>query len=153
MTVELDNIDISIIELLQKEGTKSLSKIASELKIGLSTVYRRLQRLEYEGIIKYTIILNTIKMGFNIIGIVDLKININLENEIINKLKLFENITEIFKITGAFQLMIKIRSNNITNLNEILEKIKLIEGIYEVNSYIVLNIIKESYELPIREVV
>lgn len=151
--MELDDIDINIIELIQKEGTKSLSKIASELKIGVSTVYRRLQKLEFEGLIRYAIILNPIKMGFNIIGVVELKINTKIENDIIEKLKLIESITEIFKITGEFQIMIKIRSNNISNLNNILERIKLIEGIYELHSFIVLDIIKESYELPLKEVI
>jgi len=63
-TITLDDLDWSILRLLQSDAKKTYSEIGRKLKVAHSTVYERIRRMEKYGIIKkYTVIVDLEKMG------------------------------------------------------------------------------------------
>lgn len=71
----IDNIDIGLIEILQKNGRTPFSRIAKKLNIGFDTVLRRYKKLLDLGILETpTVLLNSRLCGFE--GLVDFLIEL-----------------------------------------------------------------------------
>lgn len=149
--VDLDNTDLGIINILLKDGTKNLSEIASILKVGIATVHRRLRKLREEGVIEgYSLLINPKKIGLNIIALTELKIDIGKEEEILAQIEKVVAVTEIYKISGQYEIVLKIKAFDLDNLNEIISKIKGIKGIEGMNTNIVLGVVRDSIIFPIK---
>ena len=52
MHVELDRADLRILEVLQHHGNLSAAEIAEKVDMTTSTCWRRITRLEEQGVIK-----------------------------------------------------------------------------------------------------
>ena len=52
MTEELSNIDLKILEYIQKDSSLSTAELAERVGLSQSPCWRRLQRLRDEGYIK-----------------------------------------------------------------------------------------------------
>jgi Lrp/AsnC family transcriptional regulator for asnA, asnC and gidA len=149
--VSLDEIDLGIIGILLKDGSKNLSEIASIMKVGIATVHRRLKRLKDEGVVEgYTLLVNPKKLGLNVIAVVEMKIDAGNEAGVLKEVEKIEAITEIYKISGQFELSLKIKAFDLDNLNKVLNTIKGIKGIQALNTNIVLEVIRDSLIYPIR---
>ena len=73
----IDHIDCRMIELLQKDGRIPNTDIAKEIGISEATVRTRLNRLIEEGYIQIVAVSNPIKLGFKIVGVLRIKVDIN----------------------------------------------------------------------------
>jgi Lrp/AsnC family transcriptional regulator, leucine-responsive regulatory protein len=63
-TYELDGIDTEIVDLLVKDGRRTLSDIGKAVGLSAPAVKRRLDRLEGDGVIRgYTALLDHSKLG------------------------------------------------------------------------------------------
>ena len=72
----MDRLDKRIITCLNKNARKSYRKIAKELCVSLATVANRIKNMEDAGIIQgYIPIINQEKVGYELIGIVNIKIS------------------------------------------------------------------------------
>ncbi|MCL6003304.1 MAG: Lrp/AsnC family transcriptional regulator [Thermoplasmatales archaeon] len=148
--VSLDEIDLGIIGILLKDGSKNLSEIASIMKVGIATVHRRLKRLKDEGVVEgYTLLVNPKKLGLNVIAVVEMKIDAGSEPMVLKEVEKIEAITEIYKISGQFELSLKIKAFDLDNLNKVLNTIKGINGVQALNTNIVLEVIRDSLIYPI----
>jgi DNA-binding Lrp family transcriptional regulator len=63
-TMALDDLDWSILKLLQSNSNQTYAKMGRQLNVAHSTIYERIKRMEEYGIIKkYTIIIDLEKIG------------------------------------------------------------------------------------------
>lgn len=62
--VSLDGLDRKLIQKLQVNGQKTNVALAKELTISESTVRRRIERLQREGVIKIVAVPNLRKIGW-----------------------------------------------------------------------------------------
>jgi Lrp/AsnC family transcriptional regulator for asnA, asnC and gidA len=146
----LDEIDRRILRLLQEDGNISLSEIADKLNIGVATVHRRIQRMKMEGIIKKKIVVvDPEKIGKNILAFVEIKALPNYEDEILDTLSSFEEITEIYWVTGDFDLIIKLIVGDIKEFTEVIKKIRKMKGVVDTRSAIVVKTKKEEHRIKI----
>ena len=67
MQVELDRGDLRILEVLQHHGNLSAAEIAERVDMTASTCWRRITRLEEQGVIKSRVtLLDREKVGLNV---------------------------------------------------------------------------------------
>lgn len=67
----LDNIDIQIEDLLQKDARIKVSDIARIVHLSITAVVRRIERLEDRGVIRgYRALLSAEKVGMNVHGFI-----------------------------------------------------------------------------------
>ena len=67
----LDNIDIQIVDLLQKDARIKVSDIARIVHLSITAVVRRIERLEDRGVIRgYHALLSAEKVGMNVHGFI-----------------------------------------------------------------------------------
>ena len=143
-TVSLDSKDILILEHLEKEADLTSKKLASILSIPQTTVHNRIARLKKQGVIRrYVAILDYKKMNKPLSAYVLLDINYANHAEIAKKLVAMPSVKEISAVTGANDILIKVRAKDAEDLGDIvLKNLKRIEGIARTETLLVLETVK-----------
>jgi len=145
--MRLDDIDKSIISMLQEDGRRSYSEIAEETQRTEVTIRRRVKRLLDEGYIKrFTVILDPMKMGLKIRAIIRVKTVMKEATVISNEVQSFDEVDEAYFLDGACGIMLKVTVDDLAKLREFLEmKLGKVPGVGEIETCIVLEDIKPPY--------
>lgn len=123
---DIDKEDCIILNLLQKNCRVSLTDIAKEIGLSIDSVKKRIKKME--NIYFYPRVqIRPRNFGFN--NIVDVKIKLNTHSkekidEFINYLEGNPRVTEIFGMSGEWNLSLVIISKDIDDLNEVTLDIK-----------------------------
>jgi Lrp/AsnC family transcriptional regulator for asnA, asnC and gidA len=145
LTLELDDVDRHILNLLQDNARRSFKEIAEEVKVSEATVFVRVKKLIKNSVIKsYKAIVDPKQVGKGTLAFVMLKANPNVYTKVLPTLVNMDEIYEIFDVTGAYYAILKIRTNSTEELAAIIDKIGMIEGITGTETAVVLRSIKEE---------
>jgi len=141
----VDDIDIKIIQMLQKDGNLTYTKIAEKLKLNESTVRKRVLSLKKKSVIKkFTIVLDPVKVGLNTIAVVGIDVAPDKLLEIAQRLAELPETKYVATSTGDHMIMTEIWARDGRELSQILAgKIGAIEGVKKVCPAIILEKIKE----------
>lgn len=117
----MDEIDEVLLNLLRENSRLSLTEIANKLGISVPAAKYRLQKLERKGIIKkYSIEIDYEKLGYGIIALVGVSIEPLKRREVIKTLLEKEGVLKIYEVTGEYDIILKIVTENISTLREFL---------------------------------
>lgn len=153
--IELNSQDIKILELLQSDSNRSSAEVADKLNMSQSPCWRRINRLEQEGVIeKQVALINREALGMELVAFT----TINLSEAGRKNMELFENavalldeVVECYTMTGAWDYMLKVVVRDIRHY-EIFVRNHLLEVpmIGEIHSHMAVTEIKNTTELPLR---
>ena len=136
-THPIDETDKEIIKQLQKDGRKSYRQIAKELDLSVGTITNRIQKLQYEGIIRgFHLELDYAALGYNIQTIIGLDATGNINN-IISQYP--NNIIAAHKTTGQYDTLLITRFKDTTELNTFLEMLSKEENVNKTCTQLILN--------------
>jgi DNA-binding Lrp family transcriptional regulator len=125
----MDDLDLRIIEILAKNSRVSFRKIAKETGLSTDTVMRRYKKLEEEGEIQPTIIVDYVKLGYEglvyFIGGFHPKGN---PSKVIEEVTKIPNVIAIMKASGSYDLVIVACMRSITHAFKIGEEIAAKSG-------------------------
>ena len=144
---KIDEIDVKILDYLKKHYLKpNYTMIAREVGLTSPSIKARISKLKREGYIKgYTTILDYEKLGKRILAIIGISTLPEKLKKVIGELKKIEDIYEIYNVTGAYDLILKVRVKDVISLNDlIVNKFIKIEGISKTYTMLVLSIHKEE---------
>lgn len=152
---KLDSHDIKILELLQSDCDRSSSEIANQLNLSQSPCWRRINRLESEGVIKRKVaLLNREALRMELVAFTTINLSAagrkNMERFERGVLELDE-VVECYTMTGAWDYMLKVVVKDIRHYEQFVRK-KLLElpMIGEVHSHMAVTEIKNTTELPLK---
>ncbi|MGD8273113.1 MAG: Lrp/AsnC family transcriptional regulator [Desulfobacterales bacterium] len=142
-----DQIDCRMIELLQKDGRISNTDIAKEIGISEATVRSRLNRLIEEGYIQIVAVSNPIKLGFKIVGILRIKVDITKIESVTKELAKIKSIWFVVHATGDSDIYTEFVARSLDELNDIIfNKVYKIDGIVRTETSLILKYIKRRYD-------
>ena len=154
MTQKLTRQDIEILKLLQRDASTSTAAIAEQINISQSPCWRRINRLEQDGIIKRRVaLLDRAALGMEVVVFA----TINLTGTGRQNLEAFEReivrypeVVECYTMTGIWDYMLKIVTKDIRHY-ETFVRYTLTESpaIRELHSHMAVTEIKNSTELPL----
>ena len=143
----MDKKNEAILRILSRKAGLTSRTLSKMLKIPVSTVHRRIKRLEHEGIIQgYKAIVNFEKTSWPIVTL----LMINLaevipgrghipKKEIIQSLSRSNEIEEIIEVQAAdFDLIAKARFERLKEYSNFVEELQCIDGIEEISSAIIV---------------
>ena len=105
---KLDEIDIQLIEMLQKNARTPLKVLAQTVFLSSPSVSARIARLEKEGIITgYTAQVNRIKLGYHITAFINLEVPPSKRHEFYDCIRSFPNVLECHRVSGEYSMLIK----------------------------------------------
>lgn len=144
---KLDHIDCEMIALLQKDGRIPNTEIAKKLGISEATVRTRLNRLIAEEYIQIVAVSNPLKLGFDIVGIIRIQVDIKKIKRITAELRKIKALWFIVQGTGGSDIYTEFVARSIDELNEMLyEKINTIDGVIRTETSLILKYIKRDYD-------
>ncbi|KAB2334518.1 Lrp/AsnC family transcriptional regulator [Cytobacillus depressus] len=149
----LDDVDIQILDILQKCAQISNAEIAKRVNLSPPATHTRIKRLENEGYINdHVAILNQDKLGFDLLSFIFVSTNIHhvekleaLEKE----LGLMPEVLECHCLTGEYDYLLKVVSKDRRELESFIRKLNGL-GITRIQTSLALREIKYSTVLPIR---
>ena len=152
--LELDRLDIRILNVLQRNATLSAAEIAEKVGTATATCWRRIQRLEREGVIGSRVaLLNREKLGLNLMVFAHVK----LENHGREALVKFEHavrergeVLECYTLLGERDFLLRILTRDIKSYEAFfLDHLSRMPGVQSVSSSIALSVIKETTVVPL----
>lgn len=156
VTRQLDRIDRNILRILQEQGRISYVDLAD--KVGLSTTpcMERVKRLEREGVILgYSARLNPEFLESGLLVFVEISLETKspgIFDEFRQAVISLPNVQECHLVSGNFDYLIKARISEMASYRKLLGDILLrMPGVRESKSYIVMEEVKETMNLPIAE--
>lgn len=152
----LDEKDVQILQLLQRDATINYSYISERVGLSVSSVHSRVKRLWYLGIIdKQTILVNRKKMGFSLLCVVHIVLQAHSAEDIATFKDTIQKISEVIEcyfVTGEFDTILKVVARDQEHLNTVLmEHLMPMRNVARMQTNIVLEEVKHTTELPIAE--
>lgn len=131
----MDQIDSTIIRILEQNARTPFSKIAEILGISESTVRKRVKKLMKEGYIKKF----TIEYGksSNVISLIKVKSGVNI-NFVANKIANTKNVRRVYTVTGEYDIIALISSEDPVEINNTINSIRNLKGVEDSISFFVL---------------
>ena len=128
--MSVDQLDLRIIRSLDGDGRKPFRQIAEELSVSDSTVRKRINRMQENGIIKeFNVLLNYQALGRIIKAFIGLRVNPGKLKEIVNHLERNPDIQVLYRTTGDVDLFVELICRDMEELNDFLESELTLEGI------------------------
>lgn len=131
--------DRKLLSLLRMNARASVSDLARGLNLSRSTVQNRIQRLEQSGVIKgYSIEYSEAYVSHIVSAHVSLKVTQKLTTKTNLELKQMVAITQLFAISGAYDLIAVVEAPSLEKLSHILDEIGNLDGVERTTSSVIL---------------
>lgn len=147
----LDEIDVKILEIIQKQGRTRRNDLAERVGLSLPAVSERLRKLEEAEIITgYFAKVNYQKLGKDIAAFVVVTVDSSKHyNSFVDHIQGMDDVLECHAITGEGTHLLKIRTENTTSLEKLLAKLQSWNGVVKTTTSIILSTPKESTAIKI----
>ena len=143
---KVDEIDLKIINFLNKDGRTPFAQIAKELGVSTGMIRQRYQRLVQEGVLQIVAITNPLLMGFATMAQIGVKADVSRLEEIADEIAEFEEVIYLVLLTGSYDLHVEVVCRDKAHLlNFLTKKLHAIEGVKEAETFMYLRIAKENY--------
>ena len=151
---KLDDTDLAILDLLQREGRISNADLARRINLSQPATHARVRWLEQEGYIsEYNARLNREKLGYGMVCYIHLSGQLHQRSQLDDLRKALVGMPEVQEcafVTGEFDFLIKVVLRNQKELERfILQKLTPLPGVGRVNTSLVVAEIKSTTALPI----
>ena len=149
--VELDQVERSMIGLLQKNGRAGVQELARTLQVSDVTARRKLRRLLQTGVVQIVAAVDPFQIGFESPVIIGLKIDRSRIDAIAEVLCQHPSIRFVAAATGNVDLIIEVVAASNHELAEfLLGYLARIEGIVDTETSLVLRIYKQTWHWGVR---
>lgn len=150
----LDPYERKILRELQCDASLTTAELAERIGLSPSPCWRRVDRLEREGVIRKRVALvDRRKVGLNAHIFAQVKLNAhgraNLD-EFSAAIRGFPEVLDAYVLMGTVDFMLRIVAQDIDAYERFFfEKLSKLPGVQEINSIVALSEIKSTTELPI----
>ena len=145
----MDSIDAKILEVLQDNSRISLSDLSKRVNLSVSAVSERIKKLDSSGIVEsYTAILKPEAMHKDLTVLMQVRIDVTHDES--RFFKLVEEIPDILEchhVTGEYDYIMKIVTDNTATLEALMTKVKSIPGVRGTQTNVFLSTIKNRHSI------
>ena len=152
--MKLAKQDVQILKLLQSDATVSTASIAQQINVSQSPCWRRINRLEQEGLIKGKVaLLDREALGMEVVVFATVNLTstgrqnlLEFEQDIVR----YPEVVECYTMTGIWDYMLKIITRDIRHYEEFVRNtLTTSPSIRELHSHMAVTEIKNITELPL----
>jgi DNA-binding Lrp family transcriptional regulator len=150
----LDEIDITILQELQKDGRISNVELARRINLSPPATHARVKHLDEQGYIRqYAALLDHERMGYDMMCFISVSLQLHQLEEletfrvIINDMP---EVLECYHVTGEFDYLLKVIIHNRQDLQRlVVKKLTPIPGVARIYTSLVLTEVKSTTALPL----
>ncbi len=152
--VHIDSVDRRILDLLQSQPGINAAAIGEKIGLSQSAVWRRMQGLREEGIIReQPVKIDREKIGLNTMVFAQVKLTSHGRSNLAafaEAVRSYPEVLDCYVLLGNVDFLLRIVTEDIKSYEQFFfEKLSQLPGIQEINSSIALSEIKHSTVLPI----
>lgn len=149
----LDSQDITILGLLQRDASRSLADIAAEVHLSQNACWRRIKRLEEDGIIvKRVALLDASKLGVGMTVFVTVRAGEHTEKWLENfaaAVRKMPEVVEFYRITGDIDYLLKLQVADIAAYDRAYKTLIRSAKLADVSAAFAMEELKRSTEVPL----
>ncbi len=154
MSIKLDSIDAKILHVIQNDAALSVAEIADKVGLSSSPCWRRIKRMEEDGIIKQRVTrLSREKLGLDFEVFVAVKLAMPNKDNMEKFEQAIQTMPEVVQcavVTGAVDYMLRIVTSDMHAYDRFLrEKLLSFSLVSDVQSRIALRQAKDTTALPL----
>jgi DNA-binding Lrp family transcriptional regulator len=143
----MDEINRKLMIALSKDGRYSYARLAEELGIKATTVAKRVESMMKDDIFTISAIPNPINMGYKVMSVIGLDVELPRVDEVCDKLAENPNVSYIATTFGRFDVMLNAEHRDLESLNKLVkEEIPSLGGIRTVETSIV-SAVKKMFQV------
>lgn len=149
---QVDETDLKIIKLLEEDSKMNYREIADNIGVAVGTVHNRINNLKENDIIKkFTVDIDTEKLGYQITAVILMQIKGKFIEKIEMELKQNPHVYGIYDTTGDWDSIIIVKFKKIADLNKFLKELNTLENVERTSTSVCLNVVKENTFFPLPE--
>ena len=153
---ELDKIDRKILAILQQDARISITDLAEQVGLSVTPCAERVKRLEKEGVILgYHARLDPHMLELSLLVFVEIKLAAKsgaIFEQFKREVVKLPSVLDCHLVSGEFDYLVKARIPKMADYRRLLGDILLtLPGAQESKSYIVMEEVKETLNLPLAE--
>jgi Lrp/AsnC family transcriptional regulator for asnA, asnC and gidA len=142
----LDDVDRAIIEALQVEGRRPYKRIADEIGVSEGSVRYRVARLEESGILQVVGIADPLRIGFNTMALVGIRVRPGSMEDVCRELAKLPQASYVAMVTGSFDVFVEAVCRDPEDFRTFLTRdLHGIDGVLGAESFIILELHKLAY--------
>jgi Lrp/AsnC family leucine-responsive transcriptional regulator len=154
MTNILDRYDRVLLKTLQENGRASNVELSDEASLSPPQCYRRVRRLEADGIIRgYAAQVAPSAIGLGVVAFVNLTLDreqFKQVRQVEQAIRQFPEILECYAISGDFDYLLKVVAVDLKSFSNFLtDRLMQVPGVSGVRSMVCLEEIKPPSALPL----
>ncbi|MFS1524363.1 Lrp/AsnC ligand binding domain-containing protein [Microbulbifer sp. 2304DJ12-6] len=151
---ELNTVDRNILRVLQKNGRTSYAELARQVGLTATPCVERVRRLESDGVIQgYTALINPEFLDAALVVFVQIRLNRSAQDafeEFRNAVAALPEVQECYLVSGNFDYLIKARVADMSAYRKFYgETLLTLPEVQECTSYVVMEEVKETLEVPV----
>jgi DNA-binding Lrp family transcriptional regulator len=156
MTIQLDEMDCTLLRELQRDGRISNAELARRVELSATGLHKRLRRLEEAGVISgYVAVVNREAVGYDMLCFVQVTLQRHEPDAVDNFRREVQQMGEVLEchhLTGEFDYLLKVIVRNRKHLEQfILQTLTPVRGMDKIRTSLVLSEIKASAAVPLGE--
>lgn len=152
--MDIDKTDRKILSLLQNDATLSLSDLAEAVNLTTTPCWKRLKKLEENGVIeKRVALLNPEKLDLSFTAFVLVKTSDHSHEwyrEFVATASDFPEVMEFYRMAGEYDYMMKVQVKDMKCFDDFYKKlVNSVDGISNVTSTFAMEPLKYTTALPL----
>lgn len=150
----MDKFDRAILEILQDDCTLAIGALAERIGLGTTACWRRIQKLEEEGILRKRVaLLDRAKLNIGVTVFVSIKTNQHsaewLQTFHARVAEIVE-VVELYRMAGDTDYLLKMAVPDIAGYDAVYKQLIQIPGLSDISSSFAMEQIKYTTAMPLR---
>ena len=151
--MRLDKIDLQILGLLQQDASVPVAEIAEKVRLSVTPCWRRIQRLETEGVIRKRVaLLDASKLNVGVTVFVAVKTarhNQEWFEKFHAAVMKIPEIVEFYRMSGDMDYLLRVIVPDIAGYDAVYKKLIKTADLFDVSSSFAMEQIKYTTAVPL----
>ncbi|NMP26130.1 Lrp/AsnC family transcriptional regulator [Rahnella sp. SAP-1] len=150
----IDKIDRKLLALLQEDCTLSLNELAEAVNLTTTPCWKRIKRLEEEGIIRAKVaLLDSEKLGLSLTAFVLIKTQQHSSQwyqAFVEQVESFPEVLSFYRMAGEYDYLMQVQVADMKSYDNFYKKlVNAVPGLLDVTSSFAMERIKSTTHLPL----
>jgi Lrp/AsnC family transcriptional regulator for asnA, asnC and gidA len=141
---QIDHIDRSIIEQLQRDGRVPYTRLGAAVGLSEAAVRQRVQRLTDAGVMQVVAVTNPLSHGKRRMAMIGVRTE-GPTDHIAGTLQAMSDIDYLVVTAGTFDLMCEVVVQDDLQLLDLTNRIRAVPGVRSTETFIYLDLVKQTF--------
>jgi len=150
---DIDEFDLKIINMLQTDASQSIDVLAEKINLSRNATWRRIRRLEQEGVIKARVALvDPEKIGLGLVALIFVRTSTHDPywlRQFRNAVDGFPQITSVWRMSGDLDYVLRAHVRDVKAYDHLYQRLIAKLPISDVSASFVMEEIKDTTALPL----